>query len=457
MSQSPTRSHTSVRRPASWTAAAAALAATAALAGCGAPGSDTAAAPAEQTREISTDLGEEPITLSVFDGAGLAALDEQIIAAFEEQHPNISVDLRTEPDEVMSTTLPRVLAAQDAACVHRVGTVEAHVEDGLLLNLDPYAEAYGWQEIPDSQLAQYRVNDQGVRGDGSLYAVPSGFVLTGVYYNEDLVTRSGIPAPPQTLEELEAALARAKAAGITPILVNGQDGGLTFIWQSLANHLMGADAVNDWVFRTPEATISSPEGQQAAEIIKRWVDAGYINDDANALGTQDAYGRFINGDALFFFSGNWAAATLEEGLQDRVGFILAPPTEAGGTYAAMSNAASPFGIPASCETPDAAAAFLDFLRSDGARQAAVDNGFLPLGPADAAAPQAPKGAVFTQVQEAFGQVSEDDGIVDFVQNATPGIQADAWVPEGQRLLAGQVTPQEYVANVQGAYTEDLGR
>ena len=49
---------------------------------------------------------------------------------------------------------------------------------------------------------------------------------------------------------------------------------------------------------------------------------------------------------------------------------------------------------------------------------------------------------------------EADGQVQFVQNATSGINAD-WLSQTQELLVGRVSPADYLANIQGAYEEQL--
>lgn len=426
------------------------------LTGCSGPGSEIDSSATTPT-DVSTDVAGSEVTLRMFDGAGLTALDEAQIAAFEEQNPNITIELTTEPDEVMSTTLPRVLASEDPACIHRVGTLESHVEDSLLTSLEPYAEAYGWSEIPASQLVQYRVNEDGVRGDGDLYAMPSGFVLESWYVNKSMAADVGMSEPPTTLEELETVLTAAKEADQTPIMVNNADGGLGHVYQFLLNYYMGAEATNEWIFRTPGATIDSPEGIQAAQTLTDWIEAGYFNEDANAVDGQQALGRFMAGESVFLPSGNWNAGPIQQNMADNAGFFLAPPVEAGARHVAQSNAASPFGIPADCENKNEAAAYLNFLRSDEARQAALDNGYLPLGEASESSAQPTTEGVFADVQGAFTQLAEDDGVVDFVQNATPGLQSNAWTPEGQRLFAGEIMAEEFVSNIQAVYEEEIGR
>jgi multiple sugar transport system substrate-binding protein/raffinose/stachyose/melibiose transport system substrate-binding protein len=118
----------------------------------------------------------------------------------------------------------------------------------------------------------------------------------------------------------------------------------------------------------------------------------------------------------------------------------------------MSDPVSNFGIPARSDQKNAAAAFLNFLVSPEARQIVADTGAGPSGTGDA--PQTEPGTLKAQVQEAFSALVEDDGQVQFVQNATSGINAD-WIAQTQELVVGRVSPADYLANIQAAYEEDL--
>ena len=73
------------------------------------------------------------------------------------------------------------------------------------------------------------------RGVGSLWAMGLNYSLTGVFYNKTLAAKIGMTAAPKTLAQLDALLAKAKAAGVTPIVQfnGGETGGLLFPLQQL--------------------------------------------------------------------------------------------------------------------------------------------------------------------------------------------------------------------------------
>jgi len=444
-------------RPVRTAVAATALASLAALTGCGAPGASSgtpssAVAPAA----ISTAAPTKPVTITLYDGQGLKGIDDALIAAFTKKYPTITVAPTYDPDNVTTQNQPRQLAAADPPDLIRVISVASGVRKGLLTNLDPYATAYGWDELPASQLSQFRAKD-GVAGSGNLYAKPSGFTMTGLYYDKANAAKIGMTIPPASVEELTALMAKAKAAGLVPMVVHNKEGGGAFPVQLLLNSMMGPDKVAAWVFNAPGATINTPEAVKAAQQVADWNKTGYFPDGVNGLDANAADGLFASGRSVFFPWGNWDAANLDKTLSGRAGFIPMPPATAGGRPGAMSDAATSFGIPSKSKNKDAAALFLNFLSSDEARQIAVDNGFMPSGRDDQAAPTIPAGSVKNDVVAAFKQVSGAGGQTPFVQNATAGISNQAWVPETQLLLGGKTTPAQYVADIQAKYESELGR
>jgi ABC-type glycerol-3-phosphate transport system substrate-binding protein len=185
--------------------------------------------------------------------------------------------------------------------------------------------------------------------------------------------------------------------------------------------------------------------------VSGWAEAGYFNDDTNGTDGTAALGRFTKGESLFFFSGSWDASALQEQMGDNVGFVLAPTADGGGALG-MSDPVSNFGIPTGSDQKNAAAAFLNFLTSPEARQIVVDTGAGPSGTGEP--PATEPGTLKAQVQEGFTTLVEDDGQVQFVQNATSGINAD-WIAQTQELVEGRVSPADYLANIQAAYEEDL--
>jgi raffinose/stachyose/melibiose transport system substrate-binding protein len=438
--------------------AAALLALSALLAtGC-APGSEPEAdAP---SRPVETSLGAEAVTLKLLVTSGVDVdLFTVLGERFHAEHDNVTVEVTSQDYAALTTNVAHLLSADEVPDLVRVPQFGNLVKDGLLTNLDSYAKAYGWDEWPPSQFAATRVAPDGrERGTGSLYGAGPGFGLTGVYYNKSLAERIGISEPPATLEEFEALLAKAADAGLQPIMVNGKDGGTIYLLQNLQMDYEGdASVVQNWNYSKPGASIDTPATVQAADTLQRWGQSGYLPADVNDIDQTKAPAEFLEGNAVFFPSGNWQAPGLDKAAPDQFGFFLFPPAEAGGDSWAMT-APDTLAIPANAEHADVAAAFLDFIQThpDARQETVTTGGIVPAGPADASVPTAPAGSAVAATVAAFQELLARNGLVGFMADATASIHVNTLIPQVQLLIAGRTSPEDFAKKVQTDYERDQG-
>lgn len=427
------------RRP---VAAVAAVVVALGLTACGAPGGS---APSGSGIPVSTDIGPEEVTIEVRVNADQEAMWTALVDGFEADYPSVTVDLQTEGFETLQQNAPRYLSSSNAPDLLRLAAPGDTVVDGLLLNLDPYAEAWGWDEFPSSQLEQWTLEPNGrTKGSGSLYALSAGFGLVGLYYDEAKLAALGFDEPPATLAEFEDVLAAAKANGQVALL-----GDVTYLFQGLMQSLGATDVVRDWVNNVEGASIDVPEAIEAATILREWSDAGYLAADASTTDAGTAFGRFLEGEGVFFAHGSWFAGGVEQAGGGPYGFTILPTT--GGPLSTMS-AGNSMVIPASAEHPNEAAAFLDWIQREAGQKVIVEVGGLAPGGAGELDLSALEGRpVFLATLEAFEEVNEDGGIVDFLGNSTASMTSSTLIPQSQLLLGGRATPEEFVAALQADY------
>ncbi|WP_282261410.1 extracellular solute-binding protein [Micromonospora sp. WMMD1155] len=423
---------------------------------CSAPGEDRSAAP-KSDAAVKTDLGTAPITLEMYAETGFP-LAKALADEFSKQHSNVTFNIREDQFTVIVENAPRVMASDNSPDIIRLPTMVDLVKDDLLKNLDPYFTAYGWDKFPASQLMQLRVGEN-IRGTGSLYGMGLGYSVTGVFYNKKLAAQVGMTQPPATVADFEQLLAKAKTAGVQPIMqFNKNTAGINFPHQALQNQFGDPTQVADWIFQKPGATFDTPAALKATQTIQKWAQAGYFPKDANAIDYAGMVGEFQKGNGLFMFNGDWESANLDKGMPGNVGFFLFPTESAGGKHVAMS-APNTFGVSAKAKNPDAAAFFLNWAHTNPkAREIAVTvGGSSPGGPSDLPVPAAAPNTVLAETLKASQQLGAENGAVDFTANATGGIFAAAITPEMQKLVAGQQTPEGYVKAVQAEYAKELSR
>jgi raffinose/stachyose/melibiose transport system substrate-binding protein len=414
--------------------------------------------PMAAAQDAAPDCGTDPVILNAYFETGFD-LPFKLSEEFTKQYPNVTWDIKQDQFTNLINATPRLLSGDNPPDLIRLPTLVSFAKDGLLKNLDDYAVAFGWDKWPVPQLNQARVGEDGTRGSGSLYAMGLNYSLTGIFYNKDLADQIGMTEPPKTLAEFEDLLAKAKEAGLLPIMQWGsaKSGmGLAFPLQALMASVGPVEPINDWIFQKPGATIDTPENLVAAQHLETWIKNGYFPSDINALEYTDANARFGKGEGVFIFNGDWQNAGYDTDLPDNVGFFVMPPAEADGSPAAMS-APLTFGIAANAKNADCAAFFLNWVASnDAAREIDVAvGGSNPGGPSDTAMPPVAEGSITNETLAAGPVIGEAGTSMDFIANATSAIFAQGWTPELQKMVGGLQDAAGLLKAVQAEYEKQL--
>lgn len=426
------------------------------LAGC-APGSSAPAAESPDAAEVNTQLTSEEVTITIADETGFP-VTEVLAEEFTKQHPNVTFEITRDTFQNLTANAPKLLAGDNPPDLIRLPTIGDTARDGLLANLDPYAEAYGWDAWPESQLSPLRMNDEGTRGSGPLYQVGLGYSVTGIFMNTAIAEELGIDAPPATMAEFEEDLATAKAAGEIPIMAGDKDGVVNFAIQAAMNQYADKDEFLSWMFNEEGSSYATEGTIQGAELIRTWADEGYFPSDINAIDYFTFVSRFSEGEGLFTFNGNWEAANYQKALGENVDFFLVPPIEEGDNHVAMG-AANSFSVAADSDALDTTVYFLDWIHTDpAARQIITDvTGASPGGDPALEQPTVEEGSLIASALAMAAQIGEENGQVDFMSNTTAGIYAGSIIPESQLLVTSKITGEEFVTRVQEFYESEVGK
>lgn len=411
------------------------------------------------TAIAAPSCGTDPVVMNAYFETGFP-LPTRLAEEFTKQFPNVTFDIKEDQFANMMENSPRILSEDNAPDLIRLPSMSDLVANDLLANLDGYFTEFGWDKFPAGQLVQLRVEDGGrPRGTGSLWAMGLNYSMTGVFYNKELAAKLGMTEPPQTLAELDALLAKAKAEGIQPIMQwNKGTGGLAFPLQNLMGAYGPPEPVNDWIFQKDGASINTPEAVEAATHLENWVKAGYFPSDANAIEYFQMMSRFMGGEGLVMFNGDWESGNFDANAAGKFGFFLMPTEEAGGRHASMS-APLTFGIGAKAANKDCAAFFLDWVATnEQARKINVEvGGSNPGGPPDLPIPAVTPGSVTEATLAAGNVLATENGAMDFIANATGAIFAAGWTPELQKLVGGVQTGPGMIEAVQDEYEKQLSR
>jgi raffinose/stachyose/melibiose transport system substrate-binding protein len=427
-------------------------------AGCGTPGGDSEETAQKADKEAAKTVSKPDVaaagdvTLTVWDQevrGGQEAQIKRLNAAFQQRYPNVTIKRVAKSFEDLNKTLKLAVSGTKAPDVVQanqgrpvMGTL---VKGGLLRPLDPYAQALGWEDRYSKLLLDLnRFSSDGEQfGSGNLYGLSQMGEIVGVFYN-----RNKVSEPPRTLEEFEQSLAEAKRAGDIPIQFGNLDK-----WPGIHEYetVLGQTAekekVRDFVFAREGASFEEPGFEDAAKTIQGWADDGYFTPDFNGTGYDPAWQQFAKGKGRYVIAGTWITADLAEQMGDDAGFMLMPGAEEGADPVSLGGESLAFAVTSKSEHPDVAAAYIDFLTNSDAATVLAETGNLPAMPVDESAiPQGLSADVF----EAWGTLAESDGLIPYLDYATPTFYDDITAAI-QELLAGRVDPAQFVSGVQGKY------
>lgn len=439
-------------------AAALAVAIGAALAAC-APGSSSSSSTQSTDRAVKTDaasLGD--VTLTVWDqevrGGGNAQLS-QLVAGFQKKYPNIKVKRVSRSFDDLTKTLRLALSGDDAPDVVQANNTRSQmgqfVKAGQLVPLDPWMKAYGWDKRYSSSLratASYS-SDGKTFGSGNLYGLPQVGEVVGIYYDKDKLTRLGLQ-PPKDWASFESSLATAKAKGEVPIeLGNLEKWPAVHVFGVVQGQYVKAEEIRRLAYGNPGASYTDDANKKAANELLGWVDKGYLSDGFNGQGYDAAWQAFSKGKGVYLVGGTWLQGDLSKAMGDKVGFMLPPPAQAGGTTYTTGATGLPFAITNKAKNPDAAAAFINYITSADAMKTIAATQNLPV--VDTAAQKAPD-ALGQQVFTAFGTATQTDGLVPYLDWSTPTM-SDTIGASLQDLLAKKVPADQALATLQKDYSD----
>jgi raffinose/stachyose/melibiose transport system substrate-binding protein len=435
----------------------AAAAVAAPVAGCAPGGSAPPAGSSSAPSTVVTDPASIPATtLTVMDtwtdktsmqAQWLVAVNE----AFTAEHPQIKVKRSSATFDDINKTLKLKLSDASTPDVVPANNgwqgIGTFARARLVLDLDPYAKAYGWgTRIPETIARQHQVAPDGSQiGTGSFFGMPiaqGGFITC--YYNRAKLEKLQL-APPTTFEEFQQALAAAKAAGEVPMALGTQDQWLsTTTLFAVMNVFAEKDKVSDFVYGIG-GSASDTGMKEAAAAYQEWSRAGYLPTNFAGTSGADSGQHFVDGTGVFYFYYSDSLPFKNVQTADKFGTFLLPTQ---GALHATGASNQNFSIAARSGSPDAAALYLDFVSGPDAGAIAMKTGVTPFNgpftaPADA-------GALLQDEIAELNAVQKTDGFVPYFDWASPTM-LDTLGAQTQLLLAGRITPDQLVAACQKDY------
>lgn len=297
---------------------------------------------------------------------------------FMEENPDVEIVITTLENEAYKQKMGTVMQGGEPPDIFQSwggGVLATYAQAGLVQDLTGPLVEDGWGEsIAEGPLALGLV-------DGKNYAVPWRSNFVGMWYNKDLFEQAGLDPenPPQTWDELLAAVETLKEAGITPITVGAGDKWPAMFWYAmLLSRMASPDEIAAAANRTGGA-FNSPGFIAAGEKLEELIALEPFQEGFLGNSYPDAQTLLANGQAAMQLMGNWdygGAMTLAEDPEayaEFIGWFPFPAVEGGeGSDTALYGGGDLFAVGINAE-PEAVD-FVRFLMRPESSQALIDVG-----------------------------------------------------------------------------------
>ncbi|MBL0885808.1 ABC transporter substrate-binding protein [Myceligenerans indicum] len=381
------------------------------------------------------------------DDSAMGKAWAEAIRIFEEENPDVTVDVEKQTFEQIQKNAKIVLTGDDVPDVMEFNkgnaTAGQLAAQGLLTPLTDQAAERGWDKTLTGSLATTaRYDEQGLMGSGDWYGVPNYGEFVGVYYNKDMFAELGL-AEPTTLDEFEDVLAAFKKEGITPLAEAGAEYPLGQLWYELVLAYGDRDLVDDYQLFANDVDFHDQAMTQATEKLDEWIDKGYIASDSAALTAEDMGVSFIDGTYPIMVSGSWWFGRLASEVQADWGQFNFP-----GNALHPGSSGNLWVVPANADSPSLAEEFIDITLRPEVQNVLATEGGLPV----AGDPSVIDDERTRELTENFQAILDDDGLAYYPDWPVPGYY-DVIVSQLQSLVNRSKTPSEVLDGLQSAYDE----
>ncbi|WP_170516545.1 ABC transporter substrate-binding protein [Ruegeria atlantica] len=311
------------------------------------------------TSLMATTAYAEDVTLTIesWRNDDLTLWQDQIIPAFEAQHPGIKIDFTPSAPAEYNAVLNSKLDAGSAGDLITCRPFDASLalyDAGHLTDLSGVDAMSNFSDVAKSA---WRTDDGAVT-----FCVPMASVIHGFIYNKDAFAELGIEVP-TTEDEFFAALDKIREDGTyIPMAMGTNDQ-----WEAAT---MGYNNIGPNYWKGEEGRQALIAGEQKLTdeawtapyaTLARWGE--YLGDGYEAQTYPDSQNIFTLGRAAIYPAGSWEISGFNTQADFEMGAFKPPVRNAGDTCYISDHTDIGIGMNAATEHPEAAETFLTWVAS----------------------------------------------------------------------------------------------
>ncbi|MFG2606568.1 ABC transporter substrate-binding protein [Streptomyces sp. NPDC048514] len=353
------------------------------------------------------------------------------IAEFKRSHPGVKVVFEQKTFDQIQQNAGMILNSDKAPDVLEYNKGNATTgllgKQGLLTDLTPVVRSRGWdKKIAQSASVTARYDTKGEMGGDKWYGVPNYGEFVLAYYNDDLFAKHGI-AKPTDFKSFEAALAKFKEAGVTPLANAGNDYPASHWLYLLALAKANRAWVDDYQLYKGKVDFHGPEWTWAVAKYKEWLAKGYFEKKDVGLKGNDMGEQFVSQKRPIMVSGNWWFGGLTHDIKNFKWSVAPYP----GATMTLGSGGNQWVVPTRAKNKKLAEDFIGITMSDKIQKLIGESGNIPL----AVKADRIGNARSRQLIDAFDAYQHSNGLAFYPDWPVPGYY-DAFVAATQNLVNG---------------------
>lgn len=396
----------------------------------------------------SSDSGEtgdgDQITLELFHRYATdeqVAFMDQVIAKFEEENPNIKVEVSTSGRDEYRDKLKVVLGSNDIPDVffsYAYENVNEIIREGKCLPITEYFNAdEEWKNAYASGVLD------GYTYEDELYGCPYRVSISVILYNKDLFEKAGIEVP-KTMDDLYACCDALQKAGIQPFAFGNSEKWPAPQWIGAFNQKTVDPAVmaKDYAM---EGDFTDEGYLQSFEIWSKLLS--YANQDSNAVTYSMTEESLANGDVAMIWGESVSVGdvlSLNNDLNLGV-FAIPSVTNGKGDNECVQGGPEGFVVSADTKYPEESAKLVKFLSSPEVGKMMMESNLQWFnGAKDVIDTSADN---LSAVGEAYKILNESAGLNAFLDTAMNSSVADVYISAMQSYIDGSMTAKDVMKTV----------
>lgn len=232
---------------------------------------------------------------------------EQAIERFEEENPNVTIDMETLSSDDYNSMLRNKIAADDVPDLFFIDDIhkkQEFIDAGLCLDIS--GEEWLEENIQESAV-------EACSTDGHTWCLPFARGAMFVIYNKEVLKEAGVSDVPETWSDFINTCEKIRSSGKTPIAAGFQEQWVLFSDEQCDSVVTTVkyDRENRINLEAGTTTWAADEGHFSEVLARMKERYQYTNEDPFGTDWNTALNMLAVGDAGMILNGSWTPAAVQ--------------------------------------------------------------------------------------------------------------------------------------------------